>query len=126
MKPQALINYANERESLTLEEVNIILDRGKELALKTGLIQVLEKGGTALFPHPSINHCGDQVAAVVYASIMACKKTGKNQILVLGVLHTISPELLEAKKENLAELIFHRIPTEEFLARIFPTKKFLV
>ena len=54
MKPEALTEYAKKRESLTSEEIHLMLDQGKDLALKTGLIQTLTEGGIALFPHASI------------------------------------------------------------------------
>ena len=126
MKPQALSEYAKKRASLEKEEIDLMLDQGKELALQTGLIQILAEGGTALFPHSSIIRYGDQSAAVAYASIMACQKTGKNQILILGVLHSLSNQLLEARKRELAEMIFHLSHVEVFLAPIFLAKKFLV
>ncbi len=101
MKGDALFEYAKKRESLSLEEINVILERGKELAIRAGLIQTLTEGGVALFPHASILQCGDQIAAVAHAAIMACQQTGKNQILALGVLHSLSNQLLEASKKEL-------------------------
>lgn len=100
MKPGALIEYSKEQKSLSSDQIDQILDQGMELALKTGLVQILVDGGTALFPHSSIVRCGDQVAAVLYASMAACKQTGKNQILLLGVLHALSKPLFEARQRE--------------------------
>lgn len=135
MKPQALSQYAKRRASLERAEIDLILDQGKELALQTGLIQILAEGGTALFPHSSIIKCGDQSAAAAYASIMACQKTGKNQILVLGVLHSLSNQLLEARKRELAGddlssepcrgIFGPDLPGEEILSLEFSLDNFL-
>jgi hypothetical protein len=103
MKENALIDYANVRTSLSTQEIDALLDQGRELALKNGLVETLANGGSAFFPHCDITKGGDQIAAVAYASLMSCEKTGKTQILVLGVLHSVLKEQLwEARKKELS------------------------
>jgi hypothetical protein len=97
MKKNALQDYAKERASLTQEQINSILDQGLRLTQNTGMVDSLSRGGSALFPHTYISQCGDQIAAVVQASLAACQRTGKNQILLIGVLHALTDTLLEAR-----------------------------
>ncbi|MCB1162823.1 hypothetical protein KDL67_09075 [bacterium] len=58
------------------------------------LAPVLEAGGALLFPHTSAAVCGHQIAAVVHAVLDA----GARQVLALGVLHGLSPELADARR----------------------------
>ena len=88
--------YAREREILTQAEIDGLLDRGLELEAQTTLTTTLSEGGSALFPHSSIRSCGDQTAAVVHASLAACHLTGKQQILLIGVLHSLTDTLQKA------------------------------
>ncbi|HEY5235557.1 MAG TPA: hypothetical protein VIJ14_05220, partial [Rhabdochlamydiaceae bacterium] len=85
--------YAKEREILSQEEINDLLDRGLKLESQTALTKTLSEGGSALFPHTNIRSCGDQTAAVAHACLAACQKTGKNQILLIGVLHSLTDPL---------------------------------
>lgn len=102
MKENALMDYAIERESLTLDQIYSILDEGIELASHTDMITSLSEGGSALFPHTYMSKCGDQIAAVVHASLAACQKTGKNQILLIGVLHSLTDTLKEARLREMS------------------------
>lgn len=95
-RSDAYIEYAKERENLKLDEIHDLLDRGLKLESQTTLTRTLSEGGSAFFPHTHILSCGDQVAAVAHAALAACKKTGKNQILVIGVLHSLTPTLRAA------------------------------
>src|ERR1700733_6865951 len=88
--------YAKKRELLTQDEINDLLDRGLQLESQTTLTKTLSEGGSALFPHTHIRSCGDQTAAVAHACLAACQKTGKNQILLIGVLHSITETLQKA------------------------------
>lgn len=102
VKENASLEYAQERNSLTTEQIASILDRGIELASHTDMITSLSQGGSALFPHATILECGDQIAAVVHASLSACQKTGKNQILLIGVLHSGTTDTLkEARRREI-------------------------
>jgi len=125
MKPTALDEYAKKRESLTQGEVDRILEKGMELALQGDLVQVLAEGGAAIFPHLSITQCGDQVAAVASAAIMACQKTGKNQILVLGVLHSLTDQLFEARKKELSGADLSNEPCRGFFGPQLPHPEIL-
>jgi hypothetical protein len=89
-------DYAKERELLTQAEIYDLLDRGLQLESQTTLTKTLSEGGSALFPHTRIGTCGDQTAAVAYACLAACQKTGKNQILLIGVLHSLTDTLQKA------------------------------
>ncbi len=42
--------YAKQRELLTQDEINTLLDRGRQLESQTTLTQTLSTGGSALFP----------------------------------------------------------------------------
>ncbi len=77
MKENALQDYSSETESLTIEQIYSILDRGMVLASQMDMIMGLSEGGGAIFPHANISKCGDQIAAVVHASLEACQTTGK-------------------------------------------------
>ncbi len=85
--------YAEKREVLSQGEINELLDRGLKLEAETTLTKTLSEGGSALFPHTTIHSCGDQTAAVAHACLAACQKTGKNQILLIGVLHSLTDPL---------------------------------
>jgi hypothetical protein len=89
-------NFTKERELLTQVEIHDLLDRGLQLESQTTLTKTLSEGGSALFPHTSISSCGDQTAAVVHACLAAYQKTGKNQILLIGVLHSLTDTLQKA------------------------------
>ena len=66
-----------------------LLDAGRRWALA----DVLRDGGALLFPHTSLDVCGHQTAAAVHA----CLDSGRPRVLVLGVLHALTPELQEAR-----------------------------
>lgn len=102
MKENALQDYSLERESLSIDQIHSILDQGMELASRTDMITSLSEGGSALFPHTYLSKCGDQIAAVVHASLAACQKTGKNQILLIGVLHALTDVLAEARHREMS------------------------
>jgi hypothetical protein len=105
MKPDALLEYSQERESLKKEEIDLMVEKGCALAKRFDLVELLASGGTALFPHTFFKGCADQAAAVAFAALHACQKTGKNQLLVLGVLHSLIPQLDQAKKRELEEAV---------------------
>lgn len=99
--PNAYVDYAKERTLLAPEEINALLEQGIRLEAQTTLAQTLSEKGSAFFPHTHIRACGDQVAAVAHACLAACKKTGKNQILVIGVLHSLTDTLRKALSRDL-------------------------
>lgn len=72
--PNAFVDYARERELLSSDEINDLLDRGLLLESQNTLTQTLAEGGSALFPHTHIRSCGDQTAAVAQGCLAACKK----------------------------------------------------
>jgi hypothetical protein len=99
--PNAYVAYAEERTLLSPEEINDLLEQGIQLEAQTTLTQTLSEKGSAFFPHTHIRSCGDQVAAVAHACLAALQKTGKNQILVIGVLHSITDTLRKALYRDL-------------------------
>lgn len=101
MKENAMKDYAIERSQLTIDHIYNILDQGAELASQTTMSTSLATGGTALFPHTYIAKCGDQIAAVVHSTLEACQKTGKNQILLIGVVHRLTDTLAQARKREM-------------------------
>lgn len=102
MKEKALLAYTLERESLSAPHIDSILEEGMELLSHTDLVVTLCNGGSALFPHTYIGKCGDQMAAVAQACLDACEKSGKQQILLIGVLHSLTEPLIEARKREMS------------------------
>ena len=135
MKESALADYSMQRLSLSIDQIHSILDQGMELASRTKIINSLSKGGSAIFPHTYITKCGDQIAAVAQASLAACQSTGKNQILVIGVLHSLTSTLAEARKREMDGIdistdpcrgIFGPgLPNEELLCKEFSLDNFI-
>jgi hypothetical protein len=126
--------YANERALLSQEEIYSILDKGAELATQSDLTQTLASGGSALFPHCSIVACGDQVSAVVHSCLEACIHTKKNQILMIGVLHPITPILQNAARMAREGMVIGNpcrgifgpgLPQEELLCEEFSLDNFV-
>jgi hypothetical protein len=111
MKEHALADYAKEREVLPPDAVDDLLQRGLQLESQTTLTRTLAEGGSALFPHTHILSCGDQIAAAAYAAIKACRQTGKNQILVIGVLHGLKESL---RKATLKEINGEDVSSEPY------------
>jgi len=66
-----------------------VLDRGRVIAARHGLTDVLRGGGSLVFPHASFETCGHQIAAAVHA----CLDCGADRVIALGVLHARTPEL---------------------------------
>lgn len=58
------------------------------------LAHVLAGGGALIFPHSRVEACGHLVAAVV----SACLGCGAERVLVLGVLHALTPGLDAARR----------------------------
>ena len=75
---------------LTKTQIENILNEGKQW----DLTEVLLSGGSLIFPHSNIENCGHQTAAVV----QACLNSGKDKVIVLGVLHALTKELDDARK----------------------------
>ncbi len=110
MKPEALFEYSQERESLKKEEIEQTVEKGSALAMRFDLASLLSSGGSAFFPHTFFKECADQAAAVAFGALHACQKTGKNQLLLLGVVHSLTPELAEAKKREMANEVTPQDP----------------
>jgi hypothetical protein len=114
IKDDGLARYAAEREALLPLEIDEILMRGDKLASQTTLVTTLQEGGTAIFPHTYIKKCGDQIAAVALSALKACEMSGKNQILVLGVLHHLREPLISGWNKGRAGADLTDEPTRGF------------
>lgn len=135
MKETTFSAYAYERDCLQLSEIDELLDRGLELLSRTDLVSTLSNGGSLFFPHTSILKCGIQIAAAAFASLQACQKSGKNQILALGVLHGYKDPILplyvrEKAGENLLKdplrrIFGHGMPYEELIAEEYSLESYL-
>ncbi|MBS0626115.1 MAG: hypothetical protein JSS32_08705 [Verrucomicrobia bacterium] len=99
---KGVLGYRTERELMTGQEIQNILLQGRELLEGTDIVATLMDGGSALFPHASILKCGDQIAAVAQAALKAAQQSGKNKILVLGVLHSLSEEIWIGRQREIA------------------------
>lgn len=99
---KGILDYRKEREAMTDREIEEMLLRGKALLEGTDMVATLANGGAALFPHASILKCGDLIAAVVEATLRAAQESGKNKILVLGVLHSLSEEIWNGRMREIA------------------------
>jgi hypothetical protein len=73
-------------------------DRLLEAGRQWDLTPALRSGGSAIFPHATIDVCGHQIAAVVHA----CLDSNADRIVALGVLHARSPELTAARARAVA------------------------
>ncbi len=125
MKENMLADYAKERESFTINQIHFILDRGNELLSRTDIVNSLVKGGSALFPHTCITQCGDQIAAIVHASLLACQKSGKNQILLIGVLHSLTDALKTAREKEINGIDILNDPCRGIFGPDLPNKELL-
>jgi hypothetical protein len=81
--------HAGQQVQLGEEGARSLLDAGRAW----NLAPILKAGGAVLFPHTTLPVCGHQIAAAVHA----CLDSGARRVLVLGVLHALTPELEEAR-----------------------------
>ncbi|MCP4548126.1 MAG: hypothetical protein GY835_16805 [bacterium] len=79
-----------EHERLGFRGACRLLDEAR----RWDLAPVLERGGSLIFPHVGAEVCGHQVGAAVNA----CLDCGAARVVVLGVLHALTPELDEARR----------------------------
>jgi hypothetical protein len=94
-KAGAFDQYYEEPKILGQEGINAILDKGKRW--RAELVNTLNSGGAAIFPHTFLSQCGYQIAAAVHAIL----DSGADQALVLGVLHPMSESLMQARSKEL-------------------------
>jgi hypothetical protein len=87
--PDFKTKAAQEQARLGEEGAAHLLDAGRTW----DLAPTLRAGGAIIFPHASIGVCGHQIAAAVHA----CLDSGAESVLVIGVLHALTPELQEAR-----------------------------
>jgi hypothetical protein len=96
-KPGAFDQYYAEPKILGDAGLSAIMDKGKVWGKQ--LANTLNSGGAALFPHTFLSQCGYQIGAAVHAIL----DSGADQALILGVLHPMSPSLMEARSKELNE-----------------------
>jgi len=120
-----IVAYKTDRNALTENEIKELLLRGENIQKDTDMVHSLMNGGSALFPHASILKCGDQIAAVVQASLKAARESGKNKILVLGVLHSLSEEILIGRKREIAGMSVLDYPCRGIFGPLLPHEAIL-
>ena len=90
MKASCLLQYAQERATLTEQDIDQILEQGK----KWSLANTFRSKGSAFFPHTYIRECGYQAASIVHSIL----DSGTDQAVLLGVLHPLDDRLLHSRK----------------------------
>src|SRR5579862_3400019 len=90
--PDFLAKSLADQQRLGPAGADRLLDAGR----KWDLAPILRAGGSTIFPHATIDHCGHQIAAVVHA----CLDSGFDRVVVLGVLHSRTQELIDARARS--------------------------
>ncbi len=84
-------------KAITIQEHARLGQEGAMRLLDAGrtwdLAPTLQAGGAVIFPHATIGICGHQIAAAIHA----CLDSGARRVLVIGVLHALTPELEDAR-----------------------------
>jgi hypothetical protein len=106
MKIHCYDAYQQERNDLSEKEIDLILESGRAW----NLAPTLANGGVAIFPHTYLHVCGKYIAACVHAAL----DSGADQVLALGVLHSITEEFIQARArerahENLSDLPYRGV-----------------
>ena len=86
--------YAREHAELGEDGTLDHLMRGKELADKYNLAQIVKEGGVIVFPHAGVHDCGYQIAAAVHA----CLDSGLKRVVVISVLHAFTQQMEDARR----------------------------
>jgi len=107
---EGLKSYQEERKAITSSQLDAMLATGKKLLEKAQIVETLLQGGTAIFPHTFLLQSGSQIAAVAQAALLAAEKSGKNQILVIGVLHALSEKIWAGRQLEIAGENVHTHP----------------
>jgi len=89
MRAKCFDDYSQERQALSVKEIDRILEKGR----KWNLASTLVHGGVIVFPHTFLHSCGSHTAAAVSAAL----DSGSDQVLVLGVLHASTKEQKQAR-----------------------------
>jgi hypothetical protein len=88
--PDFALRARREAEALGADGLRRLLEEGRRWDLGA----TLASGGAVLFPHIGLAECGAQTAAAVHA----CLDSGADRVLLLGVLHALTPELDTARR----------------------------
>ena len=88
--PDFLARSIEHQRRIGAEGADGLLEAGR----RWDLAPVLQAGGSIIFPHATLGVCGHQIAAAV----SACLNSGASRVVVLGVLHALDGEMVEARK----------------------------
>lgn len=94
LQKDILALYTREHAELGEDGTLEHLMRGKEIAEKHNLAQVVKEGGILVFPHAGVHDCGYQIAAAVHA----CLDSGLKRVVVISVLHAFTHEMEMARR----------------------------
>lgn len=86
--------YQQERDQLSTEEINAILQAGR----RWNFGKNLASGDVVIFPHTYLHVCAAQIAASVHGAL----DSGADQVLALGVLHSLTDEFVAARAKEKA------------------------
>lgn len=106
MKSHCFDDYKIERERLTAQEVDKMLQSGR----RWNVAPALAAGGVAIFPHTYLSVCAAQIACVVQGAL----DSGADQVVAIGVLHSLPNEFVLARAkekayESLSEFPFRGV-----------------
>ena len=99
MKSNCFEEYEKERQGLEPHQIDDILVQGSAASEKGRLAECLAHQGMVVFPHTYLYSCGTFIAAAVLAAL----DSGADQVLALGVLHSLTPHMLNARMEERAK-----------------------
>jgi hypothetical protein len=99
MKSNCFDEYEKERKRLMPHQIDDILASGKVASRKGRLAECLGSKGMVVFPHTYLHSCGAFIAAAVHAAL----DSGADQVLAIGVLHSLTPHMLQARMEERAK-----------------------
>lgn len=102
MKSCCFVAYQNERHALSSQEIDQILEEGR----KWDLSSCLQERGIVVFPHTYLHVCGSHTAACVHAAL----DSGADQVLAIGVLHSLSEEMQAARAKERQKQDVSQIP----------------
>jgi hypothetical protein len=88
--------YEEERKRLLPREIDEILVRGRKACDQGNLASFLALNGIVVFPHTYIRSCGSFIAAAVHAAM----DSGADQVLAIGVLHSLTDHMLNARRQE--------------------------
>jgi len=94
LKDKSFSKYYKEAKDLGQKGIEEILEKGKA----HDIAKMLSSGGSAIFPHTYISKCGDQIASVIHG----CLDSGSDQVVVLGVIHSLTEALTFSRNKEIS------------------------